>query len=168
MHGPTLAVHSPAVGDALLKGRALAEGAHGGEQRTLEPPAVLVQSLQVHGGGPKTLVLLHGGEVGGAGVEPAVQGVLLLVKAGFSAAVGAGEAGGQDLRRVLFEPGVGTLRREQGRDGGDGLVGDHGLAAVLAVHHGDGQAPAALAGDEQNHWGVARKMMGCLQRQQWG
>ncbi len=21
---------------------------------------------------------------------------------------------------------------------------------------------------EQNHWGVARKMMGCLQRQQWG
>ena len=65
--------HSP-------EGRALAQRAHGGEQAGLEPAAVLVQALHIHGGGPEALVLLHGGKVGGAGVEPAVQGVLLLGK----------------------------------------------------------------------------------------
>ena len=30
------------------------------------------------------------------------------------------------------------------------------------------QASSLNASTEQNHWGVARKMMGCLQRQQWG
>ena len=29
-------------------------------------------------------------------------------------------------------------------------------------------ASSLKASTEQNHWGVARKMMGCLQRQQWG
>ena len=81
VHGLALAVHGPAVGDALLEGRALAQGAHGGEQGGLEPAAVLVQTLHIHVGGPEILVLLHGGEVGGAGVEPAVQGVLLLGEA---------------------------------------------------------------------------------------
>jgi hypothetical protein len=147
VHGLALAVHGPAVGDALLEGRALTEGAHGGQQRGLEPAAVLIQALQVHVGGPPALVPLHGGEVGGAGVEPAVQGVLLLLEAALAAAVGAGEAGGQDLLGGLGEPGVGALLLKQGGDGGDGLVGDDGLAAVLAVHHGDGQAPLALAGD---------------------
>ena len=37
------------------------------------------------------MIALHGGEVGGAGVEPAVQRVRLLVKAGGLAAVGAGD-----------------------------------------------------------------------------
>ena len=30
------------------------------------------------------------------------------------------------------------------------------------------QASSLKASTEQNHWGVARKMMGPLQRQQWG
>ena len=30
------------------------------------------------------------------------------------------------------------------------------------------QASSLKESTEQNHWGVARKMMGCLQRQQWG
>ena len=72
-----------------LEGGALAEGAHGSQQGGLEPAAILIQALQVHGGGPPALVLLHGGEVGGAGVEPAVQGVLFLFKAGLGPAVGA-------------------------------------------------------------------------------
>ena len=29
-------------------------------------------------------------------------------------------------------------------------------------------ASSLKASTEQNHWGVARKMIGCLQRQQWG
>jgi hypothetical protein len=29
-------------------------------------------------------------------------------------------------------------------------------------------ASSLKASTEQNHWGVARKMMGCLHRQQWG
>ena len=81
VHSLALAVHGPAVGDALLEGSPLAQRAHGGEQGGLEPAAVLVQTLHIHVGGPEILVLLHGGEVGGAGVEPAVQGVLLLGEA---------------------------------------------------------------------------------------
>ena len=143
--------------------------------------------------------------MGGAGVKPPVQGVLLLGEAVGLAAVGAGETGGEDVGGLLGKPGVGPFGGEEVGDHLDGLVGDDGLAAVLAVEHGDGQAPPALAGDapvgalpdhglhpvqaqagtqrtssqaaqasslkvstEQNHWGVARKMMGFLHRQQWG
>ena len=35
------------MGDALLKRRALAQSAHSGEERGLEPAAVLIQALQV-------------------------------------------------------------------------------------------------------------------------
>ena len=147
VHGLALAVDRPAVGDALLKGRALAEGADSGQQRRLEPAAVLIETLEVHRGGPEALILLHGREVRGAGVEPAVKRVLLFGKAGVLAAVRAGEALGQDVGGIHIEPGVGALFGKEVRDGLDGLVGADGLAAVLAVEHGDGQAPAALAGD---------------------
>ena len=53
MHGLALAVHGPAVGDALLEGSPLAQRAHGGEQGGLEPAAVLVQTLHIHVGGPE-------------------------------------------------------------------------------------------------------------------
>ena len=72
---------------------------------------------------------------------------LSLFKAGGLAAVGAGEALRQNLLRRHLKPGVGALLLEQAGDGVDGLVGADGLAAVLAVEHGDGQAPAALAAD---------------------
>ena len=147
VHGLALAVHGPAVGDTLLEGRTVAEGAHGGQQRGLEPAAVLIEALQVHIGRPEALVPLHGREVGGAGVEPAVQRVGLLLEAALAAAVGAGHTGGQEIDGVLVEPGVGAFLAEHLGNSGDGLVGHHGLAAVLAVHHRNGQTPTALAGN---------------------
>ena len=51
VHGLALAVHRPAVGDALLEGSPLAQRAHGGEQGGLEPAPVLVQALQIEVGG---------------------------------------------------------------------------------------------------------------------
>ena len=118
VHGLAFPVHGPAVGDAGLEGGlGHPGGAHGGEQSGLEPAPVLVQPLHVHVGGPEPLVLLHGGQVGGAGVEPPVQGVLLLGKARRLAAVGAGEAGGEDLRGVLGKPGVGALAGPTGAAG---------------------------------------------------
>ena len=147
MHGLALAVHRPAVGDALLERSAAAQRAYGYQQGGLEPAAVLVKTLDIHGGGPEVLVALHGGKVGGAGVEPAVQRVGLLLEAGGLAAVGAGEALGQDVGGVHIEPCVGALLLEQAGHRLDALLGADGLAAVLAVEHGDGQTPAALAAD---------------------
>ena len=85
--------------------------------------------------------------MGGAGVEPAVQRVGLLLETLGLAAVGAGEAGGQDLGGLLGEPGVGAFGCKQLGDGVDALIGDDGLAAVLAVNNGDRQTPLALTGD---------------------
>ena len=147
VHGLALAVDRPAVGDALLKGRALTESADRREQRGLEPAAVLVETLEVHCGRPEALILLHGSIVRGAGVEPAVERILLLGEACVLAAVRAGEALGQDLLGLHIEPCVGALFTEEVGNGLDGLVGADGLAAVLAVEYGDGQTPAALAGD---------------------
>ena len=71
-----------------------------------------------------------------------------LVKPIGLAAVGAGEALGQDLGGVLGKPGVGAFGAEQVADERAMVSSVHdGLAAVVAVEHGDGQAPAALAGD---------------------
>ena len=147
VHGLALAVDRPAVGDALLKGRALTESADRREQRGLEPAAVLVETLEVHRGRPEALILLHGSIVRGAGVEPAVERILLLGEACVLAAVRAGEALGQDLLGLHIEPCVRALFTEEVGNGLDGLIGADGLAAVLAVEHGDGKTPAALAGD---------------------
>ena len=81
VHGLALAVHGPAVGQALLIGCALAQRADSHQQTGLEPAAVLVKALDIHVGGPEALIALHGGEVGGAGIEPAVQGVGFFIKA---------------------------------------------------------------------------------------
>src|SRR5699024_1008030 len=119
----------------------------GGEEARLEPAAVLIEALQVHVGRPEALVALHGREVGGARVKPAVQGVLLPGKAGGAAAVGAGVAVGEDLFGGALIPGVGALGGEEVGDGLDGLLVADGLAAVLAVEHRDGKTPPPLAGD---------------------
>ena len=147
VHGLALAVDGPAVGDALFERSALAQRADCGQQRGLEPAAVLVEALKVDGRGPEALILLHGGIVGRAGVEPAVKRVGLLVEV-LAAAVRAGEAFGDEFVGLLLEPDVrAELRRRASRCLAMRLVGADGLAAVLAVEHGDRQTPAALTGD---------------------
>ena len=147
VHGLALAVHGPAVGQALLEGSTPAQSAHGHQQRGLEPAAILVKTLHIHGGGPEALIALHGGKVGGTGVEPAVQSVRFLLETGACSAVGAGEALGQDVLGGHIEPGVGAFLFKEGGHGLDALRSADGLAAVLAVEHGDGQTPPALAAD---------------------
>ena len=146
VHGAALAVHGPAVGQALFVGGTLAQGADSHQQGGLEPAAVLVAAFHIHISRPEALIPLHGGVVGGAGVKPAVQSVGLLEEVD-AAAVGALEALGQQLCRLHLKPGVGTLLLEDGGHGLDALIGADRLLAVLAVEHGDGQTPAALAGN---------------------
>ena len=147
VHGTALAVYGPAVGQNLTEGSTLVQSADGGQKGGLEPAAVLVGTLQIHVGGPQLRGPVHQrGIVGGAGVEPAVQGVLLLGEV-LAAAVGAGEALRGQLHGILLEPDVGAVFIKELGELGDGLGGGHRLAAVLAVEHGDGQTPAALTGD---------------------
>ena len=54
-------------------------------------------------------------------------------------------------------------------------LGDHGLIMRSLPHRASSArssqaftAASLMASTEQNHCGVARKMMGFLQRQQWG
>ena len=146
VHGLTLAVNSPAMGQTLFIGSAFAQCADSNQQRGLEPAAILVAALHVHVRRPEALVALHGGVMGGAGIKPAVQRVGLLGEVD-SAAVGALERLGQNILRLQLKPGVAAPLLEKGGHGFDGLLGADGLVAVLAVEHGDGQAPAALTGD---------------------
>ena len=134
------------MGQALAVRGALAERADGHEQGRLEPAAVLVAALDIHIRRPEALVALHGGDVGGAGVEPAVEGVGLLGEV-LAAAVRAGEAFGQDVGRRAVEPGVAAFLFKELGHCLDALFVAHGLVAVIAVEHRDRQAPAALAGD---------------------
>ena len=147
VHGPALTVYGPAVGQHLFEGGALIQRANGGQKGRLEPATVLVRALQIHVGGPQLGGAVHQGSVvGGAGVEPAVQSVLLLVEF-LAAAVGAGEALGNQLHGFLLKPDVGAELVEQLGQLLNGFGGGHGLAAVAAVEHGDGQTPAALTGN---------------------
>ena len=147
VHGASLTVHRPAVGQNLLEGCAVSQRADGGQKAGLEPASVLVGAFQIDVGRPQLGSVLHeGGVVGGAGVKPAVQSVGLLVE-GFAAAMGAAQPFGNQLHGVLLKPDVGAVFVEQLREVGDGLVGADGLAAVPAVEHGDGQTPAALTGN---------------------
>ena len=146
VHCLALTVDRPAVGQALAVRSALAERADGHEQRRLEPTAVLVAALDIHIRRPEALVALHGGNVGRAGVEPAVERVGLLREV-LAAAVRAGEAFGQDVGRRAVEPGVAAFLFKELGHGVDALFIAHGLVAVVAVEHRDRQAPAALAGD---------------------
>ena len=108
VHGAALAVHHPAVGQHLLEGCAAIQSAHRGEQRGLEPTAVLIRAFQIDVGGPEIGGAVHkAGVVGGAGIEPAVQGVLLLGE-GLTAAMRTGQALGDQLHGLLLEPDVGA------------------------------------------------------------
>ena len=181
-----------------------------GQQRAVEPAAVLVAALEVEVGGPAQVrARLEHGRVADAGLEPHVEDVGLLDAAVVPAAAGQRRAGRQELLGRALEPGVGALGRRTARStrSNDRVVEQQRLAALLAVEDRDRHAPGALARDapvgpvrdhaemrlrpqagihstrsiassdlrrrpvvsiETNHCSVARKMTGCLQRQQCG
>ncbi len=113
VHGPALAVYRPAMGQHLTEGSTLVKGTYGGQEGGLEPTTVLIGTLQIHVRRPQLRRPVHqGGVVGGAGVKPAVQGILLLGKV-LAAAVGAGEALRSQLHGVLLEPDVGAVLVEE-------------------------------------------------------
>ena len=80
-----------------------------------------------------------------AAVEPYIEDVLFLDK--FGAAAFALCACGDNILNVLDEPGVGAFLAEHIGNCLDSLVGNNGLAAVLAVNNGNGNAPCSLTGD---------------------
>ena len=90
-------------------------------------------------------VLEHAG-VRDAGFPPHVEDVLLGDELG-AAALLAVRAVRQVLAGLLGEPGVGALFVEQLDNGVERCLVCHGLAALGALEHGDGHAPAALTRD---------------------
>ncbi len=110
---------------------------------------MLVGTLQVHvGREDEALVatmLQHRG-VRDAGFPPHVEDVLFGHQ--FRAAALLAVRGVRKIfRRLLREPCVGAFLVEQVDDRVEGFLGRHGLAALLALEHGDGHAPAALTRD---------------------
>ena len=103
--------------------RRVAEERDGGQQRRLEPAAVLVVPLEVHVGGRpavvvartqiRPLALAQDGEMRDARVEPDVEDVRLLGEVRVAAAVRAGR---QEVLGRPREPGVAALLPEDPGD----------------------------------------------------
>ena len=145
-HLTALAVEREALRDDRLV-RSVAVGAHRGEQRALEPTAVLVGALEVHVRRVLQLgTVLADGLPGDAGVPPHVEDVLIGLEV-MAAALGADAGLAQVALGSVGEPGVGALLVEELDDGVErGVVHDL-LAAVGAGVAGDRHAPVALAAD---------------------
>ena len=113
----------------------------------MEPAAVLVAALEVHVGRPaQPGPPRQDGRVRGAGVEPDVEDVLLLLELR-PAALRAGESRGQEVLRLARPPGVGAVRLEQVGHAARDLRREQRGRAALAVEGGDGHAPEPLARD---------------------
>src|SRR5690606_21979042 len=121
-----------------------------GPEGGLEPAAVLVGAFEVEVGGPGGVALAvgeHGG-VGGAGVDPDVEGVAAAGELGGGGPAGGQGDAGEQLGGGLLIPEVGAVRVR-----GD-LVG-HGAdhtgvdvgGLVGSVEGDDGHAPRALTAD---------------------
>ena len=145
-HLTTLAVEGEALRDDRLV-RSVAVGAHRGEQRALEPTAVLVRALEVDVRRVLQLgTVLADGLPRHAGVPPHVKDVLISLEV-MAAALGADAGLAQIALRSVGEPGVGALLVEELDDGVErGVVHDL-LAAVGAGVAGDRHTPVALTAD---------------------
>ena len=147
VHSSSLAVHNPAVGEDLLEGSAAIQCSHRGQKRGLEPTAVLIRALQINVGGPELGGAVHQRRImGGAGVKPAVQSILLLGK-DLATAMRTGQPLGDQLHGILLEPDIGTVLVKELRDLLNRLGSGHGLFTVGAVEHGNGKTPTALTGN---------------------
>ncbi len=132
------------MGDGGAVGRPAPER-HGDQERTLEPPAVLVPPLDVEVGGPGHVGTgAESGQVAAAGIEPDVQDIELLAEI-TAAAAGALRPFGEQFTRCVPVPGVGPLAVEDGGDMLDDLPVEQGLATPPAVEGDDGHPPGALA-----------------------
>ena len=145
-HLAALAVERKALRDDCLV-RSVTVGAHRGEQRALEPTAVLVGALEVHVRRILQLgTVLADGLPGDAGVPPHVENVLIGLEV-MAAALGADAGLAQVALGSVGEPGVRALLVEELDNGVErGIVHDL-LAAVGAGVAGDGHAPVALTAD---------------------
>ena len=145
-HLAALAVEREALRDDRLVG-SMAVGAHRGEQRALEPTAMLVGALEVHVRRVLKLgAILADGLPGHAGVPPHIKDVLIGLEV-MAAALGANASLAQVALRSVGEPGIGTLLVEELDDGVErGVVHDL-LATVGASVAGDRHTPVALAAD---------------------
>ena len=146
MHDLAFTVNRPAVGEALFIGSTHTERTYRDKQRALEPSAVLVAAFDIHIGGPEALVALHSSIVGGTGVKPAVQRVSFLGEVR-AAAMGAYEALREKIGSIQIKPGIAALLFKDRGDRLNGLIGADRLFAVRAVENGNGETPAALAGN---------------------
>ena len=145
VHLLALGIDDPAVAqDLAVRGHTL--GGDAGQQTGLEPAAELVGTLHIHVNGPAQLGALTADSApGGAGVEPDVHDVGVLLPVGGTALADLGL--GQDVVGIVLVPGVAALLAEQVGHSLDGGIGDMVLAALLAVEYRDGHAPDALAAD---------------------
>ena len=118
-----------------------------GQQRRLEPAAILVSTLQIEVSRPAQFrTLFQNAKVGGTGVKPYIQNILFLFE-GMTAAFRAGEAFRQEVIRSMQVPGIGTFFSEHlSNCFNRGLV-DNRLAAVFAVKDRNRNAPSSLTGD---------------------
>ena len=145
-HLAALAVEGKALRDDRLV-RSMAVGTHRGEQRALEPTAVLVGTLEVDVRRVLQLgTILADGLPRHAGVPPYVEDVLIGLEV-MAAALGADAGLAQIALGSVGEPSIGALLVEELDDGVErGVVHDL-LAAVGARVAGDRHAPVALTAD---------------------
>src|SRR5438128_5951964 len=149
-HLIAFAIEHEAVREHGLVRRAPVSG-DAGQQRAVEPAAVLVGAFQVEIGRPPALPRrlaprLEDRRVAHPGLEPHVQDVPLLVEVP-AAALRAGCAWRQQFSSLPFEPDVGTVLLDQLGDMLDDRRRDEDLAASLARESRDRHAPHALAGE---------------------
>ena len=151
-----LLVERPAVSDYARVRRVAAQG-HRGEQRGVEPAAILVGALQVQNwnvfavlkSGVGSLQLgigLADGKPTDAGVDPNVEDVGLFAERR-AAAVGADRARRKQRVRRGRAPGLDALALDEGDHGAVELRGDDRPVALLAQEDGDGHVPDLLPAD---------------------
>src|SRR5208337_3258078 len=113
------------------------------QQRTVEPPAILVWTFQIDIGGP--LLTMENGEVRRAGIEPHVQNVVFL--APFGSAARAFCAGRQKFLGRMRVPRVcAFLLKPLHNIAQRGEITEL-LSASIAEENDDGNAPETLARD---------------------
>lgn len=127
----------------LFVGRISAD-THGDQERTLKPPAELVGALEVYIRRPGAFGGIEDGQVGGTGVKPDVQNVVLFlpIRCG---ALRALEARGQQFFGGVGVPGVRAFLLKPFDDvAQSGKIFEPRLA-IPAIENNQRHAPEALA-----------------------